>query len=203
MTPMAWQKILQADSASIQYALTLLQATMSGYELVKVPILQGKMQDGTNPMTKHHALHLFSYGDPSDPQVSAFFLLRRRRNKGSADAPGQWAYCLTIGAKDSANGGLSSANLRDALNEVCLTMQNSVAHGMELEVMHLPPMPGINPQNLQDVFTELHSNAVPPKKIPRFNDMGAITLGYPWVPLDATGNEVFKQFVRLQIMPKP
>ena len=200
---MAWQKIVQADSASIQSALTLLQATMSGYELVTVPILQGKMQDGTNPTTHHHTLHLFSYGDPSDPRVSAFFFLRRRRQNGNADAPGQWAYCLTVGAKDTANGGLSSDKLRDALNEVCLTMKNSVAHGMELDVMHLHPTPSINPQNLKDVFAELHSNAVPPKKIPRFNDMGSITLGHPWVPLDANGNEVFQQFVRLQVMPKP
>ena len=198
---MAWQPIGQQDTGSIQAALALLQATMDGYAQMTVPILQGKMQPGKNPPTQYFCLLLYSYGNPLNPLVSAFFFLRRRKKNGNPDAPADWAYCLTVGAKDTVDGGLSSDDLRDALNDVCLTVR-ALAPAMELEVMYLPPSPVFKIQNLKDVFAELHLNAKPPKKKPRFNDKGTITLGYPWVPLDANGNEVFMQFVWLQIVLK-
>ena len=69
--------------------------------------------------------------------------------------------------------------------------------------MHLPPSPVFKIENIKDVFAELHRNAQPPKKKPRFNDKGTITLGNPWVPLDANGNEVFMRIrVWLQYVPK-
>ena len=197
----AWQEIVRTQNALIASALYLLQTTADGYWHLSVDILKSKMRPGTKPTTAHHCLRLYSYGDPSDPLVSAFFFLRRRMKNGNADAPGLWANCLAVGAKDTAAGGLSSDDLRDALNEVCLTMK-ALAPAMAIEIMHLPPKPNVKPKNLQDVFEEMHRNAQPPKKKPRFDDKGTLDLGFPWVPNDSAGNEVLKTFVWLEIVPK-
>jgi hypothetical protein len=197
----AWQEINKNETARIDAALALLKATANGYAHLTYAIVNPKLQPGSQPVTTLHCLRLYSYGDPLAPLVSAFFFLRRRKKQGGPDAPGQWAYCLTVGAKDTTNGGLTAAELRDALNDVCLTVK-ALAPAVKREVMHLPPKPAFLCQNLEDVFDEMHRNAQPPKKKPRFEVNGTITLGSPWVPKDSSGNEVLLNFVWLDIVEK-
>jgi hypothetical protein len=205
----SWQEIDQGDTDSIRAAYALLKDTIGAYDLTETN-LNNKMQkpkhdpNDPNADTAHHCLRLWSYGDPVLPQihplVSAFFFLRRRRSKGNADAAGLWANCLTVGAKDTSAGGLTKDQLLDELNVVCGYMKD-LDEGMKLEVMHLQTLK-IKPQNLKDVFDQMHKNAQPPKTKPRFEDQGKIKLGYPWVPYDNAGNQVFMDFVWLLIVPK-
>jgi hypothetical protein len=201
-----WREILQGEMPFITPALVLLKASVNGYDLFTEAILNDKMQPPApstadpNSNTTNHCLRLWSYGDPKNPQVSAFFFLRRRKSKGKADAPGLWANCLTVGAKDTHPDGLTKDQLINALNEVCGYMKD-LDEAMKIEIMHLPTLV-ITPQNLIDAFAQMKANSQPPKTKPRFEDNGTIRLGFPWVPKDAAGNEVFMNFVWLLVVPK-
>jgi hypothetical protein len=196
---MAWDEIKQGGE--IGAALALLQATSPGhYTHLTVDILNSKLKSVTQNGDPLWALRLYSYGDLGDPLVSAFFFLRRRKKVGDPHHPdgpdpsGQWAYCLTIGAKDTDDGGLTSDALRDALKDRCLHVKDK--YHRPREVMHLPGGPFIKPDNLKQVYAELRTNSQPPK----FMDKGPIKLGFPWVPLDASSNEVLKTFEWFEII---
>jgi hypothetical protein len=206
---MAWNPVSKQDTATIKDSIVLLQKTSLGYGNMTVTLLKNKMQqphnDASDPNanTSHHCLRLYAYTDKSKLLVSAFFFLRRRKQKGKSDPKADWGGCLTVGAEDTgAAGGLTSDDLRDALNDVCKTVSPLAPN---LEVMHLPPTPAFSPQNLKKVYDELRQNAQSlPMKLPRLEDSGQpIKLGYPWVPKDLNGNEVFFDFVRLKIVTKP
>jgi hypothetical protein len=198
---MAWQKINQGQPG-IGPALTLLQNTADGYGHLTETILNNKMQDCTKHPHHYYCLHLWSYGSTSDPTVSAFFFLRRRMQKGDPQQESLWAYMLSIGAKDSDNGGLSPSALRDALNDVSLNEMKPLAPAVKRELMHLPPKPGLKPKNLQQVYDELVWNAHPPKKNPRLEYKGIVTLGSPWVPM-VSGTEVFHDFMWFEVFEDP
>lgn len=165
-----WHQICNTDDNAVASALGLLQASAEGYgRLETIPLLR-KMRPGEFPKTKKFCLRLFSYvGEEEnleDPLVSAFFFLRRRRKMGPPDPRGLWAYCLSVGAKKEADGGLDKDELKTVLNEVCLIMQ-SIDRGTELQVMHAqdgPPFYDDN-HNLRDAFNELRDAADPPKLI--------------------------------------
>jgi hypothetical protein len=201
-----WREIMK-DETLVAPAFALLKSTIDGYDLLTEGILNSKMQPPTpsqndpNSNTAHHCLRLWSFGDDlADPLVSAFFFLRRRKSQGNADAYGLWAHCLTVGAKDRSAGGLTKNQLLDALNIVCGYVHD-LDHAMKIEVMHLNTLT-IHSQNLQDAFDQMHQNAQRPKRKPRFENKGTIRLGFPWVPKDAGGNEVFMDFVWLLVVPK-
>jgi hypothetical protein len=202
-----WQEIVKDELTYITPALALLRNTTNGYAGTTEAILNDKLQppkpspDDPNSNTANHCLRLWSYGDRRNPLVSAFFFLRRRQKKGHADASGLWANCLTVGVQDVTAGGLSKDDLIDALNEVCGLM-NDFDPAIKLELMYLDPLV-LRPQNLKDAFAQMFRNAQPPKRKPRFEDKGTITLGLPWVPEDSAGNEVFMDFKWLLIVPKP
>lgn len=207
---MAWNLVDRTDTDSITDAIALLQKTSTGYGDMTVKLLKNKMKkpkddpDDPNANTNHHCLRLYNYEDDQSEKllVSAFFFLRRRKKEGDSDPKTDWGGCLTVGAEDAgAAGGLTSDQLRDALNAVCKTVMPDAP---SLEVMHLPPAPAFSPKNLQAVFTELRQNAQqnPPIE-PRLEHIGMITLGYPWVPKDINGKEVLMDFMRLKIVTAP
>ena len=200
---MEWKEIFKEQTDEIGSALSLLQDTAPHYyDHLTKDILKGKLKQATQNGTELWSLRLYSYGDdPLHPLVSAFFFLRRRKkvcnpsHPNPPDPPGLWAYCLTVGAKDSDEGGLSSGALRDALNDRCRVIKK---YHPVCEIMHLLDGPIIKPDNRTAVFAELHTNSQPPK----FKDKGTIELGFPWVPL-VNGQEVLKTFKWLEIIEGP
>jgi len=166
----AWTAIPNNRYAPLAMGLLLLQKTFDDwqYAYLSVGDLRDKMlgPDSQHPNRKV-VLHAWSYGPLDDPLISAFFFLRRRHKKVDPQAPR--AFCMTVGAKPIADGGLAANDLRRELGTVCSLMRPIAnAQTALVEVMHAAARPNFRHPNgnLATAYDDATgSNAVVPKLV--------------------------------------
>ena len=127
----AWILVPVSD-IPVGAALLLLQETFNDgqYSHVSVLKLKDKMQYDPKP------LYIWSSEPLPDPKAYAFFFHRVKHKKlGKQEPP---AYCMTIGAKPLARGGMSKDELITAIVEVCKQMRTLCTLPLDqgIEVMH-------------------------------------------------------------------
>jgi hypothetical protein len=100
MAPAAsWTNLAASDFIPLGAALLLLQKTFvdGQYRDLTVPILQDKMlahEPNSSADATRLLLYVWSFGAVDDPDVSAFFFLRRRHKASNPQE--RFAYCMTV-----------------------------------------------------------------------------------------------------------
>ena len=178
-------------------ALFLLQQTLEGYERLSVDVLKHKMTQPVIIKSVLRCLYIYSYADYQadidnllNPQATAFFFLRQKTQPR--------AFCLTVGARPSNNGGLNKDDLKTQLDVVCTEMRDDHITGSTdtaaLEVMHTLPNAKFKDfgRTLQAAYSDFTSAAA----APRLERLGTIQVSGPWTQ-DSNGEVLSRFAIRL------